>query len=84
MWRLGVFVSSNSAGSNVSRTGADYEAEVPALDRMLDRLYQDVRRTIEKEWIMISLVFPNAVAVMQLFVQRIFAQSVSHVSLPAA
>lgn len=50
--------------------------EAAPLDRMLDRLFNDVRATVEREWSLISSVFPNAMIVMQLFIQRIFAQSV--------
>lgn len=42
----------------------------------LEKLYDEIRLAIESEWDLIYAVFPNAHIVIQVFVQRIFAQSV--------
>jgi hypothetical protein len=42
----------------------------------LKRLYDEIRSAVENEWDVIYDVFPNANLVIQVFVQRIFAQSV--------
>lgn len=44
--------------------------------KLLVMLYADIRETVEKDWKLISAVFPNAANVMQVFLHRIFAQSV--------
>ena len=50
--------------------------EVYELDDKLVKMYQDIRQTLQKEWEVISIVFPSPGIVMQTFIQRIFAQSV--------
>lgn len=44
----------------------------------LPRLYDEIRQTITAEWEVINQVFPNALSVMQNFLQRIFAQSIQN------
>jgi hypothetical protein len=44
----------------------------------LSRLYEEIRQTIETEWGVINEVFPNALSVMQNFIQRIFAQPIQN------
>ncbi|ORX98920.1 exocyst complex component Sec10 [Basidiobolus meristosporus CBS 931.73] len=46
------------------------------VDPWLDHLYQEIRQVIREEWEVISIVFPNALSVIQVFIQRIFAQSI--------
>lgn len=40
------------------------------------RLYSEIRETVKQEAQIIQAVFPNPVVVMQVFIQRIFAQSI--------
>ncbi|KAJ3321523.1 Exocyst complex component 5 [Boothiomyces sp. JEL0866] len=44
----------------------------------LQRLYDEIRQAVSSEWDVIYDVFPNAINVMQVFVQRIFAQSIQN------
>jgi exocyst complex component 5 len=44
----------------------------------LARLYDEIRQTVTNEWDAIYKVFPNALSVMQGFVQRIFAQPIQN------
>jgi len=46
--------------------------------KSLQKLYDEIRLAIESEWQTIHAVFPNSNTVIQVFVQRIFAQSVHH------
>lgn len=54
----------------------DYESAIPPLDRNVARLLDDIAALVPREWETISAVFPNAPAVLQLFLQRIFIQTV--------
>jgi hypothetical protein len=42
----------------------------------LGRLYDEIVQSVVNEWDMMYAVFPNSNTVIQVFVQRIFAQSV--------
>ncbi|KAJ3313826.1 Exocyst complex component 5 [Boothiomyces sp. JEL0838] len=44
----------------------------------LQRLYDEIRQAVSSEWDVIYDVFPNAINVIQVFVQRIFAQSIQN------
>ncbi|KAJ3272112.1 Exocyst complex component 5 [Terramyces sp. JEL0728] len=44
----------------------------------LQRLFDEIRQAISSEWDVIYDVFPNATNVIQVFVQRIFAQSIQN------
>ncbi|KAJ3262614.1 Exocyst complex component 5 [Boothiomyces macroporosus] len=44
----------------------------------LQRLYDEIRQAVSSEWDIIYDVFPNAINVIQVFVQRIFAQSIQN------
>ncbi|GET01528.1 exocyst complex component Sec10 [Rhizophagus clarus] len=48
----------------------------PAVDRGLVELYKEIRTTVKQEAEIINAVFPNPINVMQVFLQRIFAQLV--------
>ncbi|KAI8368784.1 exocyst complex component Sec10-like protein [Blakeslea trispora] len=48
----------------------------PEVDTSLVKLYDDIRITVRREAGIISSVFPQPATVMQVFLQRIFAQSV--------
>ena len=47
----------------------------------LTRLYDEILQAVVNEWDVIYDVFPNASTVIQVFVQRIFAQSVKQPNL---
>lgn len=46
--------------------------------KALSRLYEDIRVAVVNEWDVIYHVFPNSINVIQVFVQRIFAQSIQN------
>lgn len=48
----------------------------PEVDTSLVKLYDDIRITVRREAGIISSVFPQPATVMQVLLQRIFAQSV--------
>jgi len=52
-------------------------AAIPPIDAGLIKLYDDIRTTVDQEAEIISMVFPNPAAVFQVFIQRVFGQSVS-------
>jgi hypothetical protein len=52
-------------------------ASIPPVDAGLVKLYGEIRATVEQEAEIISMVFPNPAAVFQVFIQRVFGQSVS-------
>jgi hypothetical protein len=51
--------------------------DIHKADAGLIKLFEDIKNVVSKEWPLISAVFPNPSYVMQTFVQKIFAQSVS-------
>ncbi|KAL1927727.1 hypothetical protein VTP01DRAFT_3548 [Rhizomucor pusillus] len=54
----------------------------PEVDTSLVKLYDDIRITVRKEARIISTVFPQPASVMQVFLQRVFAQSIqNHVEM---
>ncbi|KAF7721082.1 Exocyst complex component 5 [Apophysomyces ossiformis] len=54
----------------------------PEVDTSLVKLYDDIRITVRREAEIISNVFPQPATVMQVFLQRIFAQSIqNHIEL---
>jgi hypothetical protein len=50
----------------------------PEVDTSLVKLYDDIRITVRREAGIISSVFPQPATVMQVLLQRIFAQSVRY------
>ena len=54
------------------------EIAPPPLDKGLANLYQEIRETVRQEAEIINAVFPNPMGVMQVFLQRIFAQLVCY------
>ncbi|RUS21835.1 exocyst complex component Sec10-like protein [Endogone sp. FLAS-F59071] len=54
----------------------------PDVDTSLLKLYDEIRMTVRREAEIIAAVFPDPGAVMQVFLQRVFAQSIqSHIEL---
>ncbi|KXS21231.1 exocyst complex component Sec10 [Gonapodya prolifera JEL478] len=45
------------------------------LEEGLTKLFTDIEETIKREWEVMCVVFPNAAAVMQQFIGRVYAQS---------
>lgn len=62
-----------SSNANLS----DPNLPPPEVDTSLVKLYDDIRITVRKEAKIISDVFPQPATVMQVLLQRIFAQSVN-------
>ncbi|EJF62829.1 exocyst complex component Sec10 [Dichomitus squalens] len=55
---------------------ADPDAPPPTSERGLQELFQEIRTTVGQEAQIVQAVFPNPAYVMQVFLQRVFAQSV--------
>lgn len=55
----------------------DPEATPPKSEQGLTELFTEIRATVETEAQIVKAVFPNPPVVMQVFLQRVFAQSVS-------
>ncbi|GJJ74784.1 exocyst complex component 5 [Entomortierella parvispora] len=51
-------------------------AAIPPIDAGLIKLYEDIRTTVDQEAEIISMVFPNPASVFQVFIQRVFGQSI--------
>ena len=57
-------------------TVADPDSPVPAAESGLTALFREIRNTVGQEVQIVQAVFPNPSLVMQVFLQRVFAQSV--------
>lgn len=55
----------------------DPDAAVPTTESGLTALFTEIRNTVGQEAQIVQAVFPNPSLVMQVFLQRVFAQSVS-------
>ena len=55
----------------------DPDASVPTTESALAELFNEIRTTVGQEVQIVQAVFPNPAYVMQVFLQRVFAQSVS-------
>lgn len=62
--------------SAVWRALTQPNAPPPRSEPSLDHLFAEIRKTVELEAQIIAAVFPTPLVVMQLFLQRVFAQSV--------
>ncbi|KAJ1981881.1 Exocyst complex component 5 [Dimargaris xerosporica] len=49
-----------------------------SLENSLNPFFIEIRKMLRQEWDVISAVFPNALAVMQVLTQRVFAQSIQN------
>lgn len=54
----------------------DPDAPPPKKEPGLRELFGEIRSTVEQEVNIVQAVFPNPALVMQVFLQRVFAQSV--------
>eukprot|EP00842_Homolaphlyctis_polyrhiza_P005298 jgi/Hompol1/576/HPOL_004168-RA len=61
--------------AETDQEAANREQDFSKVDPSLTRLYDEISAAIFNEWDAIVVIFPNAAQVMQVFVQRIFAQS---------
>lgn len=59
---------------------ADPNVTPPRNERGLFELFKEIRTTVGEEAQIVQVVFPNPPLVMQVFLQRVFAQSVSKCS----
>lgn len=59
----------------------DPNATVPKAERGLEELFTEIRATVDTETQIVKAVFPNPPVVMQVFLQRVFAQSVIEPSI---
>jgi hypothetical protein len=57
------------------------DAATPKAEKGLLDLFVEIRSTVGQEAQIVQAVFPNPPFVMQVFLQRVFAQSVSSISL---
>lgn len=55
----------------------DPDAGAPKTEAGLTELFVEIRATVDTEAQIVKAVFPNPPVVMQVFLQRVFAQSVS-------
>ncbi|KAH9927166.1 exocyst complex component Sec10 [Epithele typhae] len=66
-------------------TLADPDAAPPTTESGLQDLFQEIRTTVGQEAQIVQAVFPNPAFVMQVFLQRVFAQSIQqHLELLVA
>ncbi|KAL2914341.1 Exocyst complex component 5 [Polyrhizophydium stewartii] len=78
------YVNQHAFFINLLKIAADQEGathshlDFSKLDPGLARLYEEIEAAIYNEWDAIVVVFPNAASVIQVFVQRIFAQSIQN------
>lgn len=56
----------------------DPDVSPPAAESGLHELFQEIRATVGQEAQIVQAVFPNPPYVMQVFLQRVFAQSVCY------
>lgn len=54
----------------------DPDASIPSTESALEELFSEIRTTVGQEVQIVQAVFPNPAYVMQVFLQRVFAQSV--------
>ncbi|KAI0787030.1 exocyst complex component Sec10 [Irpex lacteus] len=54
----------------------DPDSNVPATESGLEELFREIRTTVGQEVQIVQAVFPNPPYVMQVFLQRVFAQSI--------
>ena len=58
------------------QTVADPDQSIPQEESGLRGLFDEIRVTVSEEAQIVQAVFPNPPLVMQVFLQRVFAQSV--------
>ena len=58
------------------KTLPDPDVSPPRLEKGLSDLFREIRSTVGEEAQIVQVVFPNPPLVMQVFLQRVFAQSV--------
>ncbi|CAG8562226.1 11518_t:CDS:10, partial [Ambispora gerdemannii] len=69
-----VNMTENNLSSSSWNELANPEVPPPPADQGLVKLYEEIRETVKQEAEIINAVFPDPISVMQVFLQRIFAQ----------
>jgi hypothetical protein len=59
------------------KTIGDPDAPAPMSEPGMDALFKEIRTTVSQEAQIVKAVFPSPFAVMEVFLQRVFAQVVS-------
>ncbi|TIA77982.1 hypothetical protein E3P92_03717 [Wallemia ichthyophaga] len=67
---------SHHLDSNLWSSISDPDVQPPSNEPSLTALVNEIRNTVEQEAQIIQAVFPNPAVVMQVFLQRVFAQSI--------
>ncbi|KAI5119514.1 hypothetical protein M0805_002450 [Coniferiporia weirii] len=62
--------------SELWKTLSDFDSTPPKNERGLQELFKEIRATVGEEAQIVQVVFPNPPLVMQVFLQRVFAQSI--------
>lgn len=62
----------------------DPDVTPPKTEKGLADLFVEIRSTVGQEAQIVQAVFPNPPFVMQVFLQRVFAQSVSRIPISTA
>ena len=65
-------------GNQLWETLSDPDISPPKAEPGLTALFDDIRSTMKMESQIVQVVFPNPPSVMQVFLQRVFAQPVSN------
>ncbi|KAI0346802.1 exocyst complex component Sec10 [Trametopsis cervina] len=68
--------SDNNANDDLWEHLPDPDANMPSTEAGLSALFQEIRTTVGQEVQIVQAVFPNPPYVMQVFLQRVFAQSI--------
>jgi len=63
-------------GDQLWETLSDPNTSAPKAEPGLTALFDDIRTAMKRESHIIQVVFPNPSSVMQVFLQRVFAQNV--------
>ncbi|KAH8118616.1 exocyst complex protein [Phellopilus nigrolimitatus] len=69
-------VTSFNADSELWKTLNDPDSTPPRTEKGLQELFKEIRTTVGEEAQIVQVVFPNPPLVMQVFLQRVFAQSI--------
>ncbi|GBE80010.1 hypothetical protein SCP_0212120 [Sparassis crispa] len=67
---------SNNVDDQLWQTLPDPDVSPPATEAGMQELFQEIRDTVGQEAQIVQAVFPNPPFVMQVFLQRVFAQSI--------
>lgn len=77
MSRLGLSFLTSYHNLHRWKTLNDPDSTPARTEKGLQELFREIRATVGEEAQIVQVVFPNPPLVMQVFLQRVFAQSVS-------